>query len=325
MYDVIALGELLIDLTPAGFSKNGNVLFERNPGGAPANVLAALSKLGGKGSFIGKVGNDRFGHFLRNIMAGLGIGVEQLKYSDEVNTTLAVVHLDENGDRSFSFYRNPGADMLLNKNEIDFSILKKTKIFQFGSASLTDEPVRSAVSEAIEYAKRNNRIIAYDPNWRPSLWKDKKEAKDIISEKLKYTDILKISEEELEFLTGKSDLKDGSKNLIDMGIRLVVVTLGPKGCFFRCEAGMVHMDTYDVKVVDTTGAGDAFLGALLFYLCSENIDLDNISREQLEHMMDFSNAVGALCASRMGAIPAMPSMVEVKECMRTVPKLLSQL
>ena len=322
MFDVVALGELLIDFTPAGFSPAGNALFERNPGGAPANVLAALSKLGGRGAFIGKVGNDQFGSFLKETLEKTGIEAKGLKFSTIANTTLAFIHLSKDGDRSFSFYRKPGADTLLEEKDIEYDLIDNAAIFHFGSLSLTDEPAKSSTIRAVGYAKNKGRIISYDPNWRPLLWENEETAKNSMNEGLNYADVLKISEVEMEFLTGTDDLDSGSRALFDKGIRMVIVTLGPRGCYYRCIAGIGHLSTYDTKVIDTTGSGDAFLGAFLYRLSRLDCTLDSISKRQVENMLDFSNAVGAVCASGRGAIPAMPSMQEVEKCMKETPKLL---
>lgn len=321
MFDVAALGELLIDFTPAGVSPAGNVLFERNPGGAPANVLAAIARLGGTSAFLGKVGDDQFGHFLKDVLEKNSINAQGCRFSDSVNTTLAFVHLDEKGDRSFSFYRKPGADTTLAPEEVDLAVIDQCRIFHFGSLSMTDEPARSATLKAVEYARSKGKLISYDPNWRPPLWESDNAAKAGMTAGLQYADILKISEVELEFLTGESDLDKGSQLLYDKGIRLVLITLGPKGCYYRCAAGTGRLDTYDTHVVDTTGAGDAFLGALLYHASRLETALEATPATEIQRMIDFANAVGALCASKKGAIPAMPSLGEVKQCMETVPKL----
>lgn len=321
MYDIIALGELLIDFTPAGISESGNSIFERNPGGAPANVLSAVSKLGGKGAFIGKVGKDQFGFFLKNVLESHKIDATGLKFSTEVNTTLAFVHLDERGDRSFSFYRNPGADMMLSPEDLELSLIDEAKIFHFGSLSMTDEPSKSATITALQYAKEKGKTITYDPNWRPALWKNDHQAKESMLFGLTFADVLKVSEEELEFLTGTSDLLAGSNRFLDKGIKIVVVTLGPKGCFYRCRAGYGHMNTYDTKVVDTTGAGDAFFGALIYRISRYAGKLETILPEELKTMIEFSNAAGALCATKKGAISAMPSFEEISRCIQSIPLL----
>lgn len=322
MMDVTALGELLIDFTPSGASAAGNVLFERNPGGAPANVLAAITRLGGSGAFMGKVGNDQFGLFLKQVLIDNKIEAKGLKFSENVNTTLAFVHLDQKGDRSFSFYRKPGADTSLEESDLEYSLIDDSRIFHFGSLSMTDEPAKTATLKAVEYAKAKGRIISYDPNWRPPLWSNDTAAKEGMELGLKYADILKISEIELEFLTGEKDLGKGSKIFFDMGIKLIVVTLGPKGCYYRCGAGTGHLPTYDTKVVDTTGAGDAFFGGLLYMIAKSGLDVAELSKKDIEGFIDFSNAVGAACASKRGGIPAMPTLEEVKACMAGTKKLI---
>lgn len=321
MFDVSALGELLIDFTPAGNSAAGNTLFERNPGGAPANVLTAVTRLGGKGAFIGMVGDDQFGYYLKKVLEDNNIEDIGLKFSKEANTTLAFVHLDGKGDRSFSFYRKPGADTTLSLDDLDFDIIKQSRIFHFGSLSLTDEPSRSTTVKAVEFAKKAGRIISYDPNWRPPLWRSEEAAKEGMLLCMEFADVLKLSELELEFLTGEKNLEIGSKMLANIGIKLVVVTLGPDGCYYRYSDCTGHLNTYDVTVADTTGAGDAFLGGLLYRISRREAGLDDIDKRELSNILDFANAVGALCASRRGAIPAMPALEEVQNCMNQVPKL----
>ncbi|MDF2523727.1 MAG: carbohydrate kinase [Clostridiales bacterium] len=323
MFDVAAIGEILIDFTPNGISNTGNILLERNPGGAPANVLAALSKLGSKTAFIGKVGDDQFGKFLEKTLIENRIDTRGLRFSNQVPTTLAFVHLSPDGERSFSFYRNPGADMMLEAKEIQEEIIKESNILHFGSISLTDEPARSATFEAIRIAKENGLIISYDPNLRPLLWKSMNHAKKEIKGCLKYADILKISEEELEFITDESDLKKGTNILEQLGISLIFVTRGPKGTYYRYAGKTGSINTYDIKVVDTTGAGDAFLGAALYKLKDLKLSsLKSLTIEKVEEIIDFANAAGALTTTGKGAIPSVPSMSEIIDCIRNVPRLL---
>lgn len=322
MFDVTALGELLIDFTPSGVSEGGNELFERNPGGAPANVLAALSKLGKSSAFLGMVGNDQFGVFLKSVLINNNIDVNGLKFSDKTNTTLAFVHLDKTGDRSFSFYRNPGADMMLSVDDVDFDIIKNSKVFHFGSISLTDEPSRSATMTAVKFAKENGLLISYDPNLRPPLWKSLEDAKLKILSLIGSADILKISEEELKFITTVDDLVEGTDMLQRLGISVILVTLGPKGCFYRYKGGTGRIGTYDVKVVDTTGAGDAFLGGMLYRLCDKTLDeINSLDKKEFEDIIRFANAVGALATTKKGAIPAMPQLEEVYACQENIPEL----
>jgi len=323
MFDVVGLGELLIDFTPSGLSTDGNELFEKNPGGAPANVLALLSKLGRKTAYIGKVGRDQFGIFLENTLKSCKVDTTNLVFSEEVNTTLAFVHLDDKGDRTFSFYRNPGADMLLSEDEIKYSLIKDAKIFHFGSVSMTHEPSRSATMKAVKYAKQNGILVSYDPNLRIPLWSNLEEAKTVISEGLCYTDLLKISEEELIFLTGENGLEAGSKRIRDtFGIDLIFITLGKRGCFYRIRDFTGCVPTYDVRTIDTTGAGDAFLGGMLYKIVENGVDLSHLTASDIELFVDFANAAGSMATVKKGAIPAMPSLNEVKECMDSVKKLI---
>lgn len=322
MFDIAAIGELLIDFTPAGISSAGNLIFERNPGGGPANLLAAASKLGASAAFLGKVGNDQFGHFLEKTLKNSHIDTRGLRFSESVSTTLAFVHLNEQGDRSFSFYRNPGADMMISEGELDADILKSSKIFHSGSVSMTDEPSRSATLKAVEFAKNSGAIISFDPNLRPPLWKSLEEAKKQILTGINSADVLKISGEELEFITGEKDLARGTKQLeIKYGIKIITVTLGPAGAYYRAGDITGYHPTYDVPVVDTTGAGDAFLGAFLFKLRNTDLkDIRNLSSNELDGIMDFANAAGACTTVKKGGVPAVPELAEVERCMRETPK-----
>jgi len=312
MPDLAALGELLIDFTPSGVSGQGNPLFECNPGGAPANVLAALVRLGGTGAFIGKVGSDTFGRFLSDTLKKNGIDSKGLRFDKKVNTTLAFVHLSSTGDRSFSFYRNPGADMMLSCDEVDRNIIRDAEAFHFGSVSMTHEPSRTATLESARLAREMGKTISYDPNLRPALWSSLEEAREVIIRGLEFADILKISEDELAFLTGETDLKKGAERLADMYRgRILLVTLGPDGCFFGMDGRYDRLPTYDVKTIDTTGAGDAFLGGFLYRIRPYFGRLQELTFEELHGAVDFANAVGALATTRKGAIPAMPTLKEV--------------
>lgn len=323
MVDVVALGELLIDFAPGGVTAEGTALFERNPGGAPGNVLAILSKFGMKTALISKVGEDQFGKFLISTVDNIGVQTRGIVITHEANTTLAFVHLDSNGDRNFSFYRKPGADMLLCESEVDIELVKNCKIFHFGTVSMTSEPSRGATFFAAKIAKENGSLISFDPNLRPPLWKDLSEAKKMMGKGLEYADILKVSDEELEFITGIKNLEEGSRYILDnYGIKLILVTLGPKGCFYRLGSETGKLPTYDVITVDTTGAGDAFLGAFLYQFIVRDKPLETLNKRELEQMVDFSNAAGSLATTKKGAIPAMPSITGVEDCMRTRKKLI---
>ncbi|MDQ0199812.1 carbohydrate kinase family protein [Neobacillus ginsengisoli] len=314
MYDVIALGEVLIDFTPAGKSENREVQFEQNPGGAPANVLSALAKLGKKTAFIGKVGSDQFGHFLNSVLQNNNVNTKGVVFSKETNTTLAFVHLDDQGDRSFSFYRNPGADMMLNEREIDLKMIDHSRIFHFGSISMTQEPSASATLKAVSFAKENGLLISYDPNLRLSLWEDLNHAKSIIEVGLKFADVLKISEEELEFITGTIDLNMGSEYIYErFHTKLILVTLGSDGCFYRLGFNVGKCSGYEVEAIDTTGAGDAFLAGILYQIIEKDYLLSDLSLDDVNQMVSFANAVGALATMKKGAIPAMPSIEEIHE------------
>lgn len=322
MFDVAALGELLIDFTPSGFSQAGNVLFERNPGGAPANVLACLSKFGKSVSFLGMVGKDEFGKYLKNVLIDAGIDVSGLKNTNKANTTLAFVHLSPNGDRSFSFYRNPGADAMIRSEDLDYQVINNTKIFHFGSISMTHKEARIATLKAAESARRNGNLISFDPNFRAPLWEGPEKAKEVILIGMELADVVKVSEEELTFLTDTEDLIEGSYKLVEKyGVRLIFVTIDAKGSFFRYGEIAGCLPTYDVKTIDTTGAGDAFFAGILYKIIERGVSVDGISEEEMQSMVDFANAAGALSTTKKGAIPSMPSIDEVYSCMCNAKKL----
>jgi sugar/nucleoside kinase (ribokinase family) len=318
MIDVTALGELLIDFTPAGLSGQGNPTFEQNPGGAPANVLAALSKLGCQTAFIGKVGTDQFGQFLKKTLDDVGVSTHGLVMTDTCNTTLAFVHLSPTGDRSFSFYRDPGADLLLEPAELPYQLIEDTEIFHFGSVSMTAEPSRSATLAAVRHARDQHKLVSYDPNLRLRLWKSPEAAKAGILSAMPLADMVKISEEELLFLTGETDLAKGAELIMDTyGLKLVLITLGPGGAFAMNRQGQARKPTYDVKVVDTTGAGDAFTGGFLYRLIQSGKGPADLSAADLEEFLDFANAVGSLATTRKGAIPALPDLAAIEALRQT--------
>ncbi|ANE45529.1 sugar kinase [Paenibacillus swuensis] len=308
--DVVALGELLIDFTP--YTGPHGSLFEKNPGGAPANVLAALAKQGKKTAFIGKVGEDHFGHYLEDILRQNGISTEGLVFSETENTTLAFVELDESGDRSFTFYRKPGADYMLSWEEVNQDLIRSARIFHYGSISMTHEPAASATLAAVRLAKEHGLLISYDPNLRLRLWPDPETAKARIREGLPYADVLKLSEEEMEFLTDERDLNAGTARIHnEFGISLICVTRGPAGCFYRAGALTGEVPAYAVDVVDTTGAGDAFLGGVLGRLLDETTNLQQLTAEQYKEIIAYGNATGSLAATSRGGIPSMPSPEQV--------------
>lgn len=319
MIDITSFGEYLIDFTPAGVSQQGNTLFERNPGGAPANVAVCVSRLGGKAAFIGKVGNDMFGQFLHSVLVENGVEASGLKFSNTVKTTLAFVELDEKGERSFSFYRDPGADTTIHPEEINYDLIKTSKVFHFGSLSMTAEPARSATFSAIRCAKQSGCMVSYDPNLRPPLWESMDMAKQQIKSVMSFVDIIKISEEEMEFITGEKDLDKGTGIIYnDYGIKLILVTMGSRGSFYRFGDITGARDTYkSMKAVDTTGAGDAFLGGFLYFMLSCGVtNLKELDAGKLENSIAFANATASLCVTEKGAIPAMPSLSSVLELIK---------
>ncbi len=310
MIDITAVGEILIDLTQNGKNEQGIPQFAANPGGAPANLAVAASRLGASTAFIGKVGKDSFGTFLRETLVENKVDVSGMVTDPVQHTTLAVVALDAQGERNFSFYRDPSADVNLSADEISLEQLKDTKLLHFGSVSLTAEPARSATLYAAKTAKEFGTIISYDPNYRASLWSSEKLAVERMLEPLTMVDVLKVSDEELPLLTGTSDLETGSKILADKGIRLVLVTLGPKGAFYRFDGKTGHIPGVKCKVGDTNGAGDTFFGATLGQLAKFE-KLDSITTADLERILAFSNKAASITTSRHGAIPAMPTYEEV--------------
>lgn len=317
------MGELLIDFAPGGTSQTGAPLYECNPGGAPANVLAAVSRQGGKGVFIGKVGEDAFGRLLEKTLSECGICAEGLHFDKDVRTTLAFVSLDATGNRSFSFFRNPGADTMITRDEVDAGLIRSSRIFHFGSLSLTDEPARSATRYALEAAKQSGATVSFDPNLRPLLWKSMDLAKEQIVSCLEYADILKISDEEFEFITGNADYEKYAPAFAERyGIKCVFVTLGAKGAYYLCNGAAGTMPTYDVKVIDTTGSGDSFMGAVLSRISAMPAkSVAEIGESEIREIVDFANASGAMASRMKGAIPAIPTTDQVLECMKTVPVL----
>jgi fructokinase len=313
MAEVVALGEVLIDFTPAGRSESGNPIFERNPGGAPANVLSLLAKLGISTSFIGKAGDDMFGNFLKNILSKTGIDTKGLIMSQTYNTTLAFVELDERGDRSFGFIRNNGADKMLKQDEIDLSLLDGAKVFHFGGVTLTDEPARGTTLYAARKAKELGLTISYDPNFRPPLWKSG--AKEILLEGLKLADIVKLSDDECRLLSGKDDIAQGTEFLMKTyGTKLIFVTLGSKGSAARFGDDFIKQKTFEkVKTIDTTGAGDAFLGGMLYCLLKSGKELSQAAAGDIDKYMRFANAAGSLVTTKKGAIMSMPTLSQINE------------
>lgn len=309
MTDILAVGELLIDLTQTG-TEHAIPQYAANPGGAPANVAVAAARLGARTAFAGTVGRDAFGAFLRRVLRDNRVDDTFLSEAD-APTTLAVVSVDQSGERSFSFYRKHGADTRLTAEEACAALACKPTILHFGSVSLTNEPARSATLAAAQAAKAAGCLISYDPNYRPSLWPDEAVAVDWMKASLKLVDILKLSDEELPLLTGTSDFEEGSRILAQFGIPLVLVTLGANGVFYRMGAQTGQLPGVPTQVADTNGAGDTFLGAVLARLCRREGLLDELTSTELEEILCFANRAASLTCSRPGAIPAMPTLTEL--------------
>lgn len=316
IYDAVALGEYLIDFVPDGLSASGEPLLERNPGGAPVNVMAALAKLGNKTAFIGKVGQDPFGKYLRDVLIRQGIADKGLVLSRDAHTTMAFVHLDERGERSFHFARQPGADALLTEAEVRPELTSGTRLFHFGSISLTSEPSRQATLHAVEAARQAGAIISYDPNWRPSLWETEELGLVWMKSGLEQAHIVKVSDEELALLTdqpGTPDLAAGSEELVSRyGMDVLLVTRGAAGTYYRTASYAGEVAANHVVPVDTTGAGDAFMGAFLHRVLGSKSKPANWSEEELRSAVAFANAGGALATTRKGAIHSLGTLAEIE-------------
>lgn len=311
-FDVTALGELLIDFTESGKSPQGNPLVEANPGGAPCNVLAMLNKLGKKTAFIGKVGNDAFGRQLSEAVGKSGTDISGLVTDNDVHTTLAFVHTLSGGEREFSFYRNPGADMMLRKDEVKEDIIKSARIFHFGTLSLTHDSVREATRYAVDIAKKNNLLVSFDPNLREPLWNSLDDAKVQIEYGLSKCDILKISDNELEFITGICDYQKGAKLLQDTyKIPIIFVTMGKEGSLACYKDAIVFKETFsDIKPIEKTGAGDTFTACALNYILENG--LENLLENNLRELLTFANAAASIITTRKGALNSMPEREEIE-------------
>ena len=313
-FDVVALGELLIDFTENGLSGQGNTIFEANPGGAPCNVLAMLKKLDRDCAFVGKVGDDMFGQLLRKVAEDAGICMDHLVEDKDVRTTLAFVKTFENGDRDFSFYRNPGADMMLAEDDIPEDVIANCRIFHFGTLSMTHEGVRRATSKAIEIARNGGgALLSFDPNLRPPLWADLEEARRQISYGLSKCDILKIADNELEFMTGETDFDKGAAILKEKysNIRLLNVTAGPDGSYSYYGDERVFVPAVNrPDTIETTGAGDTFCACVLNFVLDHG--LEGLTADDLTAMLRFANTAAYLVTTRKGAIRAMPERAQVE-------------
>lgn len=309
--DVTALGELLIDFTENGTSSQGNPLMEANPGGAPCNVLAMLQKLGKHTAFIGKVGNDMFGRQLTEAVSSVGVDTRALLMDPEVHTTLAFVHTYPDGDRDFSFYRNPGADMMLTKDEVDAELIRSSRIFHFGTLSSTHEGVREATRYAIDIAKESGAFISFDPNLRPPLWKSLDDARAEIEYGFTKCDILKISDNEVEFMFGTDDYDEGARILQEKyHIPLILITMGPNGSRAYYKDLRVEVAPFlQEHTIETTGAGDTFCASSLNYVLEHG--LEHLTAENLTELLTFANGAASLITTKKGALKVMPEKQEV--------------
>lgn len=316
-FDLVSFGELLIDFTPVGTSEHGNPVFERNPGGGPANLVCAAQKLGAKTAFVGKVGNDNFGRALKDFIGTFGVDTGSLLLSDEYKTTLAFVHLDEHGDRSFSFYRKNGADTMLRFEEVDLSVLDGCKYFFCSSVMMAEGPSRESSFQMMKAARDRGAAVYFDPNLRLNLWEQEAEARVNVLKALPLADIVKASEEEVVFLTGEEDYKKAARQLYeDYGLKAFLLTLGAKGCYCIFDGQVVEQPAFDVKVVDTTAAGDSFNGGFLASLLQTGKELSACSREELERIVRFANTVGGLTTTKKGSICALPEREEVEAALK---------
>ena len=318
MFDVVALGELLIDFTCVSQDADGYPTMAAHPGGAPANFLAALAKFGAKAAMIGKVGNDTFGKLLLGTLKSAGISTDAMVCDDKVFTTLAFVTLDETGDREFAFARKPGADTCLHLDEIDLSVIDHTKVLHYGTLSLTNEPARSATYAVVEYARKAGKLITFDPNLRKPLWADIEEAKKQMLWGLMHADVVKISDEEVEFLFGLAPQEGAQYILKNFGVKLVFVTCGAQGCFVANEQAEGFAPSLtDIKVVDTTGAGDIFGGSAVFKLLQTGKAPETLSREELLEITSFACTSAGLSTTKPGGIS---SVAEYEEIIGRLPK-----
>lgn len=310
-YDVVALGELLVDFTENGASVQANPVFEANPGGAPCNVLSMLQKLGNKTAFIGKVGKDSFGEMLRDVVVQQGIDARNLMMDAEVPTTLAFVHTASDGDRSFSFYRSPGADMMLKEKEVDISLLQNTRLFHFGSLSMTAHGVEAATKMALETAKSAGALISFDPNLRPPLWESLDVAKEKIAYGISQCDILKISDDEIAFFTELTDIDEGVERIQEQyHTPLVCATMGKMGSRVYHAGNRVECAPFlNEDTVETTGAGDTFMACVLHWVLEYG--LDGLDTKRLYDMLEFANAASSIITTRKGALKVMPEERDV--------------
>lgn len=313
LYDIAVFGEILIDFTWNGVNEEGQTLFAQNPGGAPANVAVSASRLGAHTAFLGKAGKDMHGEFLKSVLDKEKVDTKGMVLDPEYFTTLAFVNVSNQGERTFSFARKPGADTKMQKEEINVDVLDCTNIFHVGSLSLTDQPSRDTTFYAIKRAKAKGSIISYDPNYRASLWENERVAIKHMRSLVPYVDVMKISDEETELLTNKSKPEEAAEVLFKQGIKVVAVTLGADGAYVYCREGGRKVEGFKSNVVDTNGAGDSFWGGFLYKLNNSGKRPGELSLDQIEEFARFGNALASLCVEGKGAMPAMPNLRQVEE------------
>lgn len=310
---IISLGEALIDFIPLD---KENTTYQKSPGGAPANVAVGLARLGAKSTFLGKVGEDVLGKFLKQTLNDFGVGTNQMNLMRDVRTGVVFVTNAEDGERSFDFYIDPSADRYLENKDIDEEDFVSHKILHFGSISMISSPSKEATHHAVRLAKQNDMIVSYDPNLRLGLWDSEENARETIKSMLSQADVLKISEEELEFITGEKGIKEGVEKLLEYEIPLIIVTLGAEGSYVFKGISNEHVPAMKVKAVDTTGAGDAFVSGILYSLHEYEGDMESLTLQEAVEMARFASVSGALAASTKGAMTALPTLEEVNSQLR---------
>lgn len=319
MPDIMAIGEMLVDFT-AVTDKDDDIYYKQNPGGAPANVAVMAAKLGVSSGFIGKLGKDMFGKYLKETLENEGVETKGVILDKDFSTTLAFVRKGEDGERDFVFYRKNSADLNLNFSEVNLKLIDNCKLLHFGALTLTAEPSKSAVINTVEYAKQQGKIISYDPNWRERLWESKEAAVKAMRSVLRYADVVKVSELELQIITDCANLLPAIAKLLNSGVKVVCITQGAKGCIIATRKGIERLPTFKVETVDTLGAGDSFFGAFLSKLVLSGKTMDEIDMNDLREFAMYANACGSLSSTKVGAIPAMPTHEEIMELMAKGPE-----
>ena len=318
-FDLCALGEMIVDCSFIGESESGNPIFEGNPGGAPCNVAACLAKLGLKSTYIGKLGDDVMGRFFSRSLSLIGVDDSGVILDKEHNTTLTFVSVDETGDRSFQFYRDNTADVRLYESDVKKNVIAASRVFHFGTVSMTDPVTRQTTLSAVRYAAKNGLIVSFDPNYRSNIWPSVEQARDLISLSLELSDIAKVSEEELWLLADLHEdiRKAGAAVRKKYQIKILLVTLGAGGAYCFTDGAVLFRAAYDVKTIDTTGAGDAFMGGFLYSFLMLGKQISEVSAEEMENCLSFANATGSLTTTKPGAISALPQLQEVMDCLES--------